>query len=398
MIEVTNLTKKYGDHVAVDHLSFRVEQGQVYGFLGPNGAGKSTTMNIMTGYLAATEGTVKIAGKDIQKEPEEAKKHIGYLPELPPVYTDMTVEEYLKFAAELKRIPKNKRSNQIQKVMEMTQITATSSRLIRNLSKGYKQRVGLAQAILGFPEVIILDEPTVGLDPKQIIEIRDLIRELGNEHTIILSSHILSEVSAVCDHIMIIAHGKLVASDSPEGLQKRIRNSSSLELEVQGTYENVSQVLQGISKVEKVEKKGITEEGCVKLTLTARDNMDAREEIFYALAQAKLPIYEMTKTVKSLEDIFLELTQDNATSHSIPKKKGLSGLTEKYNRKKKTQKHQNIVDETQQQGLSSEQNEEFSVSESRQKNLNPNEISMLKEENSSGVSVMESEQKKKEES
>ena len=219
MIEVTNLTKKYGDHIAVDHLSFRVEKGQIYGFLGPNGAGKSTTMNIITGYLAATEGTVTIDGKDVQKDPEEAKCAIGYLPELPPLYVDMTVREYLDFVAELKKVPKKERKQQIDEVMEMTQITDMQQRLIRNLSKGYRQRVGLAQAILGYPEVIILDEPTVGLDPKQIIEIRDLIRKLGENHTVILSSHTLSEVSAVCDHIMIIAHGKLVASDSPENLQ-----------------------------------------------------------------------------------------------------------------------------------------------------------------------------------
>ena len=188
MIEVSNLTKKYGDHIAVDHLSFRVEKGQIYGFLGPNGAGKSTTMNIITGYLAATEGTVTIDGKDVQKDPEEAKRAIGYLPELPPLYVDMTVREYLDYVAELKKVPKKERKQQIDEVMEMTQITDMQQRLIRNLSKGYRQRVGLAQAILGYPEVIILDEPTVGLDPKQIIEIRDLIRKLGENHTVILSS------------------------------------------------------------------------------------------------------------------------------------------------------------------------------------------------------------------
>ena len=243
MIEVTNLTKKYGDHIAVDHLSFRVEKGQIYGFLGPNGAGKSTTMNIITGYLAATEGTVTIDGKDVQKDPEEAKRAIGYLPELPPLYVDMTVREYLDFVAELKKVPKKERKQQIDEVMEMTQITDMQQRLIRNLSKGYRQRVGLAQAILGYPEVIILDEPTVGLDPKQIIEIRDLIRKLGENHTVILSSHILSEVSAVCDHIMIIAHGKLVASDSPENLQKLMSGSMELDLEVKGSIAAVKSAL-----------------------------------------------------------------------------------------------------------------------------------------------------------
>ena len=211
MIEVNNLVKRYGNHLAVDHLSFQVEPGKIYGFLGPNGAGKSTTMNIMTGYIAPTEGTVTINGYDIVKDPEEAKKCIGYLPEIPPLYQEMTVKEYLKFVAELKKIKGEKKEAQIQEVMDMTMITDMAERLIRNLSKGYKQRVGLAQAILGYPEVIILDEPTVGLDPKQIIEIRELIKKLSEKHTIILSSHILSEVQAVCDEIMIISKGKLVA-------------------------------------------------------------------------------------------------------------------------------------------------------------------------------------------
>ena len=265
MIEVSNLTKKYGDHIAVDHLSFRVEKGQIYGFLGPNGAGKSTTMNIITGYLAATEGTVTIDGKDVQKDPEEAKRAIGYLPELPPLYVDMTVREYLEFVAELKKVPKKEREQQISEVMEMTQITDMQQRLIKNLSKGYRQRVGLAQAILGYPEVIILDEPTVGLDPKQIIEIRDLIRKLGEDHTVILSSHILSEVSAVCDHIMIIAHGKLVASDSPENLQKLMSGSMELDLEVKGSAAAVKSALQEISQIDRIEENTEASKNVAKL-------------------------------------------------------------------------------------------------------------------------------------
>lgn len=309
MIEVTNLTKKYGDHVAVDHLSFRVEKGQIYGFLGPNGAGKSTTMNIITGYLAPSEGRVTIDGKDIQKEPEEAKKRIGYLPELPPLYMEMTVEEYLDFAAKLKKIPKAQQKAQIEKVMELTGITDMRGRLIRNLSKGYRQRVGLAQAILGDPEVIILDEPSVGLDPKQIIEIRDLIRKLGENHTIILSSHILSEVSAVCDHIMIIAHGQLVASDSPEGLQKLMTGSMELNLTVKGAYEDVRRVLEVLPRVESIEDRGIRE-GLSRVKVISKDNTDVREEVFFALADARLPIMELSCDQKSLEDIFLELTED----------------------------------------------------------------------------------------
>lgn len=310
MIEVTNLTKKYGDHIAVDQLSFRVEKGQIYGFLGPNGAGKSTTMNIITGYLAATEGTVTINGKDVQKDPEEAKRAIGYLPELPPLYVDMTVREYLEFVAELKKVPKKEREQQIDDVMGMTQITDMQQRLIKNLSKGYRQRVGLAQAILGYPEVIILDEPTVGLDPKQIIEIRDLIRKLGENHTVILSSHILSEVSAVCDHIMIIAHGKLVASDSPENLQRLMSGSMELDLEVKGSVDEVRTVLQEIPEIDRIEENTEAPENIAKLKVISRENADVREQVFYALAEAKLPVLEMIHAEKSLEDIFLELTED----------------------------------------------------------------------------------------
>lgn len=320
MIEVTNLTKKYGDHIAVDHLSFRVEKGQIYGFLGPNGAGKSTTMNIITGYLAATEGTVTIDGKDIQKDPEEAKRSIGYLPELPPLYVDMTVREYLEFVAELKKVPKKERKQQIDEVMEMTQITDMQQRLIRNLSKGYRQRVGLAQAILGYPEVIILDEPTVGLDPKQIIEIRDLIRKLGENHTVMLSSHILSEVSAVCDHIMIIAHGKLVASDSPENLQKLMSGSMELNLEVKGSAAAVKSALQEISQIDRIEENTEASKNVAKMKVISKENADIREQVFYALADAKLPILEMTHAEKSLEDIFLELTEDVAPSQPEKKK------------------------------------------------------------------------------
>lgn len=323
MIEVKNLTKRYGGHVAVDNLSFRVEKGQIYGFLGPNGAGKSTTMNILTGYIAASGGTVTIDGKDIRKEPEEAKKKIGYLPEQPPLYIDMTVEEYLIFAAQLKKVPGKERKAQVERVMEMVQVTDMRSRLIRNLSKGYRQRVGLAQAILGSPEVIILDEPSVGLDPKQIIEIRDLIRELGKTHTIILSSHILSEVSAVCDHIMIIAHGQLVASDSPEGLQKLMAGSMELRLTVKGTREAVEKALKDLPGIESAEYDETADGGCTQAKIVFEKDADVREEIFYALAAEKLPVIEMIPSKKSLEDIFLELTGDVEPVER--EKKGLFG-------------------------------------------------------------------------
>ena len=310
MIEVTNLTKKYGEHMAVDHLSFRVEKGQIYGFLGPNGAGKSTTMNMITGYIAPSEGTVTIDGRDILKEPEEAKKQIGYLPEMPPLYTEMTVEEYLTFAAQLKKIPKGQQKSSVEKGMERTGVGDVRGRLIRNLSKGYRQRVGLAQAILGDPEVIILDEPSVGLDPKQIIEIRDLIRGLGKEHTIILSSHILSEVSAICDHIMIISHGRLVASDSPEGLQRLMSGSMELQLTVKGTQEQLQTALETVSGISSTEMLSTVDAGCIRYKVVSAENTDIREPLFYALSDARLPIMELAASEKSLEDIFLELTQD----------------------------------------------------------------------------------------
>ena len=308
MIEVTDLTKRYGDHLAVDHLSFKVEKGQIYGFLGPNGAGKSTTMNIITGYLAASGGTVTIDGHDVQQEPEEAKKCVGYLPEMPPLYLDMTVEEYLRFAAELKKVSRAERMGQVEQVMEMTRITDMRGRLIKNLSKGYRQRVGLAQALLGSPEVLILDEPSVGLDPKQIIEIRDLIRELGKNHTIILSSHILSEVSAVCDHVMIISHGRLVASDSPEGLQRLMSGTGELKLTVKGSFEVLREAVDGMTGIQDLEQQSGAPEGCCNVRIRTEGDQDVREALFYLLAEKKLPILSMTLTEKSLEDIFLEGT------------------------------------------------------------------------------------------
>lgn len=331
MIEVKNLVKRYGNHLAVDHLSFQVDKGQIYGFLGPNGAGKSTTMNIMTGYLASTEGEVLINGMNILEEPEKVKKCIGYLPEQPPLYFDMIVEEYLKFAADLKKIERTKRKEQIEQVMEMTGIADVRERLIRNLSKGYRQRVGLAQAILGYPEILILDEPTVGLDPKQITEIRELIRSLSRKHTIILSSHILSEISAVCDYVMIINHGKLVASDTTENLEKMAMGSNTLDMTVKGKKNDVEKILESVEEIQSLEwdtkdrkKYESSEENTVSFSIKTDENIDIREKLFYKLAEAKLPILKMQATRISLEDVFLELTEnekeDISTKKKIPEK------------------------------------------------------------------------------
>lgn len=307
MIEIDNLVKKYGEHVAVDHLSLTVEPGKIYGFLGPNGAGKSTTMNIITGYLGATSGTVTINGHDIFKEPEEAKKCVGYLPEIPPLYTDMTVLEYLNFVAELKKLEKGLRKRYVEEAMETTGILDVKNRMIRNLSKGYRQRVGFAQAILGYPEIIILDEPTVGLDPKQIIEIRDLIRKLGEKHTVILSSHILTEISAVCDHVFIISKGKLVASDSTENLLEQMSGAQEIELTVRSESARAQELLEEIEYVEHVQIKD-EQEG--RILVRAKTGTDVREEVFRQMAENHIPVLEMHTVTKSLEDVFLQITQE----------------------------------------------------------------------------------------
>lgn len=386
MIEINNLVKKYGDHVAVDNLSMTVEPGKIYGLLGPNGAGKSTTMNIVTGYIGATSGTVKINGYDIFAQPEEAKKCVGYLPELPPLYQDMTVLEYLKFVAELKKLEKSKRKEMIEDAMEMTQVKNVENRLIKNLSKGYKQRVGFAQAILGFPEIIILDEPTVGLDPKQIIEIRELIKKLAEKHTVILSSHILTEISAVCDHVFIISKGKLVASDSTDNLINLMSNEQEIAVTAMCDEISARNVLKTISEIASITFEGspeiimslnqetaqisnvdvvdggdgnetvqvsltsdeaehseISEEevksemvdetvyfetyeeaapseigeeaapsrngtSTVSFVIKAKRGADIRANVFKAFSRAHITLLDMHATVKSLEDVFLELT------------------------------------------------------------------------------------------
>ncbi len=315
MIEVKHLTKRYGNHVAVNDLNFTIDKGKVYGFLGPNGAGKSTTMNIITGCLGATEGEVLIDGHSIAEEPMQAKRLIGYLPEQPPVYMDMTPAEYLDFVARAKGIPAKERAQQIETVTEKTRIQDVRNRLIRNLSKGYRQRVGIAQALLGRPEIIILDEPTVGLDPAQIIEIRELIRELGKEHTLVLSSHILSEVQAVCDAIMIISKGRLVASDTSENLTALFAGTVTLNLDVRATEDAARKVLDTVPGIEDMALSA-GDPGVTHVQLKPEEDQDIRETLFFAFAKAGLPILSMMQNHASLEDVFLELTQDDGTADS----------------------------------------------------------------------------------
>jgi ABC-2 type transport system ATP-binding protein len=321
LIEVKNLTKIYGDHTAIKNLNFKIEKGKIYGLLGPNGAGKSTTMNIITGCLSATEGTVLINGHDILDDPIEAKRAIGYLPEIPPLYPDMTPYEYLTFVAEAKGVDYEKIHRQVRDVMELTQISEMRDRLIRNLSKGYKQRVGIAQAMLGNPQVIILDEPTVGLDPKQIIEIRDLIRRLGTVKTVVISSHILAEISAVCDHVVIISKGQVVADDTLANLESRVNRVSTLHLAVRGEKEAVISVITGIDGVLTYTLKQSSPPGITEMKLEIEQNLDLRDAIFLAMAEKKMPIVGMDYETHSLEDIFLQITERTSVEDAKIKKK-----------------------------------------------------------------------------
>ncbi|MBP5565852.1 MAG: ABC transporter ATP-binding protein [Lachnospiraceae bacterium] len=309
MIKVSGLTKIYGDHIAVDDISFEVKEGHIYGFLGPNGAGKSTTMNIMTGYLSATVGTVEVNGYLMGKDTLKAKKSIGYLPEIPPLYPDMTVREYLAFVADIKCVPKAEKKAEVERVMQATDITSMQKRLIKHLSKGYKQRVGIAQAILGNPKIIILDEPTVGLDPEQIIEVRNLIKSLKGDHTVILSSHILSEISATCDEVLVIANGRMVACDTTENLLKNQKSEKILKINVKGEkskIEDVLKTIKAINEIKFVEDKG--ESQVFEVTTDAQN--DIREDVSFALSDARLLILEMSEERSSLEDIYLTLVKE----------------------------------------------------------------------------------------
>ena len=307
MIEVSHLTKRYGSHLALDDLSFTIPEGQIYGLLGPNGAGKSTTMNILTGCLAATSGQVRIDGVDVFEDPMAAKKHLGYLPELPPLYMDRTPEEYLRFVARAKGV--GDVPGELERVMALTQITDVKDRLIRNLSKGYRQRVGIAQAILGDPDIIILDEPTVGLDPRQITEIRELIQKLGENKTVILSSHILSEVQAVCDSILILSRGKLVACDTPDNLERLLTGGTALELEADTQPERLEKILGNLPGVTGLTVGETADKHAWARLETGKENLEnLSKAVFFRFCDEKLPLLRLTPAKASLEDIFLELT------------------------------------------------------------------------------------------
>ena len=349
MIEVKNLSKKYGDKQAVKNISFKVEQGEILGFLGPNGAGKSTTMNMLTGYISSTSGQILVNGVDIFEDPKKAKSFIGYLPEIPPLYVDMTIDAYLNFVYDLKKC-KLPRKAHLKDVCDLCKITDVKNRIIKNLSKGYRQRVGIAQAVLGYPEVIILDEPTVGLDPKQINEIRDLIKGLKKKHTVILSSHILSEVSAVCDYVLIISHGKLVASDTPENLGKLAAGANSLSLLVKGPKDTVRAALEAVEGVKEVTAKKSPEEGVCAVSVATEENTDVREKVFNSMVNAGCPILEMQSKKVSLEEIFLELTENEKNENTVQYNGFLNENIEKTDEANETMSNNGLEDKNIEKG------------------------------------------------
>ena len=310
MIEIQNVSKKYGNKWAVKDASFTIKKGEILGFLGRNGAGKSTTMNIVTGYLSATSGRVLIDGHDILEEPREAKRHIGYLPEIPPLYMDMTVDEYLRFVCAIKDVKKSYVKTHLDDITELIRITDVRSRLIKNLSKGYKQRVGMAQALIGNPEVVIMDEPTVGLDPKQIIEIRKLIKELGEDHTVVLSSHILHEVADVCERVVIINNGTIVAQDTLENLTRNISDTFRFRRRVAGPEREVYKAIHDIPGARSVDQMGVKEPGTFDFLVESDRNTDIRRPLFTSLSKLGYPILMLRPMDIELEDIFLQLTTD----------------------------------------------------------------------------------------
>ena len=309
MIEVKNVTKKYGKVVAVDNVSFTIQDGEIIGLLGPNGAGKSTTMNMITGFIEPTEGTIIIDNYDMSKRPKKAKKEIGYMPEGVPLYTDMTVKEFITYMAEIKKINRKERKEKVEKIIEETGLKDVEKKLTKNLSRGYKQRVSLAGALVGEPKILILDEPTVGLDPKQITEIRKLIKELGKTHTIILSSHILSEVSQICEKVIIINKGKIVAIDTPENLENKVSNKNSLYVTVEDTENKIEKVTKKIPEITKIELIKENEDKTKQYIIESNPDTDLRKILFQEFAKENITIFEMKKADKTLEDAFMKLIE-----------------------------------------------------------------------------------------
>ena len=340
MIEVKNVTKKYGSTIAVENISFDVKDGEIVGFLGQNGAGKSTTMNMITGFIDPTDGQIIVNGNDISKKPRKAKKQIGYMPESVPLYYELTPKEFVSYMAELKLVKRNERKQEVEKVLKETGLEDVQNKLIRNLSRGYKQRVSLAGALVGNPDVIILDEPTVGLDPKQVTEIRSLIKELGKKHTVILSSHILSEVSQICEKVIIINKGKIVAIDTPENLEKSTREKNGISLIVEDPKNNISKIKEIIKEIDEVEFVKDNEDGTKQYVITFSADIDLRKKLFEVLPKQDIVIFELKKTETTLEDAFMKLINTSKEDEKEQKENSLN-KKEKLNKQQNSKKENN---------------------------------------------------------
>lgn len=311
MIQVKDVTKKYGNFIAVKNLNFEIKHGEVIGFLGPNGAGKSTTMNMLTGFIEPSEGSIIINGKDIVKKAREAKKNIGYMPENVPLYLDLTVREFVTYMAELKLVQRKERKKQVEEIIKATGLEDVKNKLIRNLSRGYKQRVSMAGALVGKPEILILDEPTVGLDPKQIIEIRELIKSLGKDHTVIISSHILSEISQICEKVIIINKGEIVAIDTPENLEKLVNENNSIIVTVEDKENKMPELSEKVEEISKVELVKDNEDGTKQYVVFPKDDIDLRKTLFDVLPKENITIFELRKSEATLEEAFIKLINKN---------------------------------------------------------------------------------------
>lgn len=374
MIEVKNVTKKYGNFVAVDNISFTVNDGEVVGFLGPNGAGKSTTMNMITGFIEPTDGAIEVNGYDILKQPLKAKKQIGYMPEGVPLYGELTVREFVTFMAELKKVPRKERKEKVDKVLYETGIEDVANKLIRNLSRGYKQRVSMAGALIGDPEVIILDEPTVGLDPKQITEIRQLIKKLGKKHTVILSSHILSEVSQICERVIIINKGKIVAIDTPENLEKKTDSKNIILLTVEDKKNNMKNIKKDISEIAEIKFVKDNEDGTKQYMISSSTEFDLRKKMFEVLPKKEVTIFELKTAEKSLEDAFITLIDTNTKEREQEQKakeleEQKKEQAKKQAKEKKEEKVENQNKKQETQNKEKTKNKSAEIKENAEKNV-----------------------------
>ena len=366
MIQVENITKKYGSFTAVNNINFEIDEGEIVGFLGPNGAGKSTTMNMITGFIEPTSGRIIVDGYDISKKPRKAKRQIGYMPEGVPLYSDLTVKEFVTYMAELKGVPKKEKKDKVQKAIEETGLQDVQNKLTRNLSRGYKQRVSMAGALVSNPKVIILDEPTVGLDPKQVTEIRALIKELGKEHTVILSSHILSEVSQICNRVIIINNGQIVAVDTPENLEKKVVTDNSVYVTVEDTENKMDTIIEKLPEIKEVKLITENEDNTKKYMITANSDIDLRKNIFETFAKEGITIFEMKKSDVTLEDAFMQLIENEEEVHDEVKEDVIKTENDKTEQEENKEETDEVKSEIKEDSKDDKKEEKTEVTEETQ--------------------------------